>query len=68
MISLKCFPQGHLDKQNTAIILNDATYGFYLESEKERINGTFAEHSKMMMRQEGFIKLGDEYISKIKSE
>jgi hypothetical protein len=66
MISLKMFPQGHLDKQNTAIILNDATYGFYLESEKERINGTLAEHSKNDDEAGRLIKLGDEYISKIK--
>lgn len=36
MLSLGFFPEGHLDKQETCLMLDDATYREYLRLEKER--------------------------------
>lgn len=37
MLDLGIFPEGHLDGQNTCLMLNDTIYRQYLETEKNRI-------------------------------
>lgn len=53
MLKLGIFPEGHLDEQNTCLMLNDVVYRQYLEVENNRIQREEASRKSLEQKENG---------------